>query len=109
MIDTDKIIDMINHWLATPANSYFGQSYGSDLKSLLLQELSMVSADKLLDKLRRDIPILSQLSESELSIYTISEGFETVKVYLSVGNIAIYLGQANTGTAEQDFYDTRSK
>ena len=45
MILPEHIIAMLNHWLQTPANGYFGSSYGADLNSLLLRPLSTATAD----------------------------------------------------------------
>ncbi|WP_230657796.1 hypothetical protein [Psychrobacter sp. I-STPA10] len=108
MIGTQTVINMINHWLDTPVNSYFGQGYGADLRSMLLQELSSTKADELLIKLRQDIPLLNQFDDSSLSVHSETVGFDTVKVYLSVGSIDIYLGDS-TDTINQDYYDTRAQ
>lgn len=107
-MDAQTIVGMIEHWLNTPVNGYFGQSYGADINSMLLQDLSSANADELIAKLKRDIPILTQLGEGGLSIETESVGFDGLKIYLFVGNIPIYLGQT-TDSMNQDFYDTRAQ
>lgn len=109
MIDGDKIKAMIEHWLSTPPNGYFAQSYGADVRNLLLRDLSSANADKLLKKLRRDIPLMDQLDDSQLSIGTEQIGFDQLHVYLIVGNINIKLGESKPQTADQDFYDVRAQ
>ena len=109
MIDAAKIKAMVNHWLNTPPNGYFGQSYGADMRNMLLRELSSDNADALLKNLRRDIPLIDQLDDSQLSIDTITEGFDRLYVYLFIGNIAIHLGEAKTENSNQDYYDVRAQ
>lgn len=109
MIDAQKIKAMINHWLATPPNGYFGQSYGADVRNMLLRELSTDNADKLLAKLRRDIPLMNQLDDSQLSISTTTAGFDQLYVYLRVGGINIELGESTTETVDQDYYNVRAQ
>lgn len=109
MIDALKIKAMVTHWLKTPPNGYFGQSYGADVRNMLLRELSSDNADALLRKLRLDIPLLNQLDDSQLSIDTITEGFDKLYVYLLIGNIAINLGEAKTENSDQDYYDVRAQ
>jgi hypothetical protein len=109
MIDAAKIKAMVNHWLETPPNGYFTQSYGADVRSMLLRELSSDNADALLDKLRRDIPLMAQLDSNQLSIDSETDGFDKVYVYLFIGNIAINLGETKTQTSDQDYYDVRAK
>lgn len=109
MIDPQKIKAMIDHWLATPPNGYFGQSYGADVRNMLLRELSTDNADKLLAQLRRDIPLMNQLDDSQLSISTTTAGFDQLYVYLRVGGINIELGESTTETVDQDYYNVRAQ
>ncbi len=109
MIDAPKIKNMIDHWLATPPNGYFGQSYGADVRNMLLRELSTDNADGFLAQLRRDIPLLNQLNDSQLSINTATAGFDKLYVYLSVGGIDIELGESTTETIDQDYYNVRAQ
>lgn len=108
-IEATDIKNMVEHWLATPPHGYFGQGYGADVRSMLLRELSADNADNLLKKLRLDIPILNQLSENQLSINTLADGFDKLYVYLNIGNINIELGEAKTETSNQDFYNVRAQ
>lgn len=109
MIDAEKIKAMVKHWLDTPPNGYFGQSYGAVVRNMLLRDLSSDNADKLLEKLRRDIPLLAQLDDSQLSINTETRDFDKLYVYLFIGNIAIDLGEAKTENSDQDYYDVRAQ
>ncbi|MDN5565898.1 MAG: hypothetical protein L0G25_03770 [Psychrobacter sp.] len=83
MIDEQKITAMVTHWLETPPNSYFGQGYGADVRSMLLQKLSSDNADALLKKLRLDILLMATLDDSQLNISTATDGFDKVYTYLS--------------------------
>ncbi len=109
MIDATKIKTMVNHWLNTPPNGYFGQSYGADVRNMLLRELSSDNADNLLKKLRQDIPLIAQLDDSQISINTETRDFDKLYVYLFIGNIAIDLGEAKTENSDQDYYDVRAQ
>lgn len=109
MIDAVKIKAMIEHWMAAPPNGYFGQSYGADVRNMLLRELSTDNADNLLAQLRRDIPLLNGLDDSQLSIDTATADFDKIYVYLRVGGIAISLGESQTQTVDQDYYDVRAQ
>lgn len=109
MIDAAKIKAMVNHWLNTPPNGYFGQSYGADVRNMLLRELTSDNADNLLKKLRQDIPLIAQLDDSQLSIDTETRDFDKLYVYLFIGNIAIDLGEAKTENSDQDYYDVRAQ
>lgn len=108
MIDSNDVRRMVDHWLKAPPNGYFAQGYGSDEKAMLLQELSADNADAFLAKLRQDIPLLANLGDDQLGIETESVGFDTLKVYLIIGNIAISLNEPSTDTLNQDFYDVRA-
>lgn len=109
MIDSTDIKAMVLHWLSTPPNGYFGQSYGADVRAMLLRELSADNADALLKKLRLDIPILNGLNENQLSVSTTTTGFDKINVYLNIGSIDIELGEAKIETSQQDYYDVRAQ
>lgn len=83
--------EMIIHWLNTPVNSYYGQSYGADLASLLLMPMTSRTADQLLDKLKRDIPLFANLDSDQLSIRELSIGHDKKQIVLALGNIYIPL------------------
>lgn len=94
MIDYPKIMAMIEHWLESEINGYFGSDYGPDFNSLFLAPLSAPVANNFIEKMKSDIPILKQLSADQLQLWSQDEGFETKVIYLHVGNqIAINLNQ----------------
>lgn len=97
MIITKHVIAMIEHWLTTPPNAYFGSSYGADLNGLLLRPLTSTIADSFIAKMKTDLPILSNLSSDQLALYTTTQGFEKKIIVLSVGDITLDL----THIAEQ--------
>ena len=109
MINANDVRRMIDHWLSTPPNGYFAQSYGADVKIMLLRELSSSNADALLEKLKQDIPLLKQLDDDQLRIETETVDFDRLNVYLMVGEIAIMLSEPQTQTTDQDFYDVRAQ
>lgn len=60
---------MVLHWLNTPAGSYLGSSYGSNIKNTLQRPASNTDADEVLAKLRRDIPLLDALPAGSVNVY----------------------------------------
>ena len=111
MILPEHIIAMLNHWLQTPANGYFGSSYGADLNSLLLRPLSTPTADIFIQKLKRDVPILNDL---DLGISSSDAGFERKQIYLTIGTqklINLSQFQQNTNTRfnqNEEFVDAKA-
>jgi hypothetical protein len=96
MITTQKITNMLEHWLSLEAYSIFGSSYGADTSQLLLTPLSAPVANEFIAKMKRDIPILNQLSSDQLSIQSQTEGFEVRRIYIQFGEILIDLGAPRT-------------
>lgn len=109
MIDAPAVKAMVVHWLATPPNGYFGSGYGADVRTMLLRDLSADSADALLKKLRRDLPLLDQFSDQQLRIETAVSGHDSLYVYLMIGAIQIALGDSKPETTDQDYYDVRAQ
>lgn len=109
MIDAAKVKAMVEHWLATPPNGYFGSGYGADIRTMLLRDLSADSADALLKKLRTDIPLLDQFSDNQLRVETTISGHDSLYVYLMIGAIQFTLGESTTETLDQDYYDVRAQ
>lgn len=104
-ISGGDILDMITHWLNTPVNGYFGSGYGADLASLLLRPQSQPVADKFLEKLRRDVPIVADLKDSQLSIQSENVGFEKKIIYLVIGKISINLNEVSERVAAGETFD----
>ncbi len=80
---------MIEHWMATPPNGYIGVSYGRNPRQLLQQPLDENTADQYLGWMREDIPILKQISDSDLSIATEVINFDTKIHYIKIGNVLL--------------------
>lgn len=105
MIKTQHIVNMINHWLATPPNGYFAQGYGCNVKEQLLQNLSAFTADAFIAKMKQDIPVLQQLNDDQLSIVTNTVDFERVQVFIQLGTVFIEVKPAIDNYVNQDFYN----
>ena len=111
MILPEHIIAMLNHWLQTPVNGYFGSSYGADLNSLLLRPLSTATADIFIQKLKRDVPILNDL---DLGVSSSNTGFERKQIYLTIGtknliNLSQVQQRANTRfNPNEEFVDANA-
>lgn len=63
-----EIQDMIRHHLRCPPNGYLGSGYGTDLPAELQRPLSGDYADRIIDKLIDDVPILSVLPSDAISL-----------------------------------------
>ena len=108
-IRTQDILPMIEDWLRTPVHTHFGSSYGADLASLLLRQLSAPIADEFLAKLKRDVPILAELSADQLSLVSENIGFEQKQIYLQLGQVAINLNDiADQQSAAGETFDVEA-
>lgn len=85
----EDIKRMIEHWLATKPNGYIGVSYGRELQQLLLKPMTEDSADTLLRWMKADIPILKQLSDSDLMVVSEDLTFEKKRFFIQIGTILI--------------------
>lgn len=105
MIDTADVLQMIDHWLSTPVGHYFGSSYGVDWSFMTLHAMTQSNADKFLNKMKADIPVLASLDNDQLSIVERPDPdypFEREQVLLRLGQINIplappKLNQGQTG------------
>lgn len=61
---------MIEHWLQTPAGSYYGSSYGSNIKNTLQRPMQDREADEVIRKMTEDIPILQMLPAGSVNLYS---------------------------------------
>lgn len=110
MINVDQVKRMIEHWLATPVNGYFYQSYGSTVKEQLLKNQSAFLADQFLEKMKKDIPILQQLPSEQLNLVSQTQGFDGVVVYVQLGYILIEVGKTSHQVdLNQDYYDVTAR
>lgn len=92
-ITRSDVLPMIEDWLYTPVNGFFGSSYGADLPSLLLRNQSDLAADVFIEKMKTDLPILRQLDSNQLALFAENEGFERKRIYLQIFDISIDLNQ----------------
>ncbi len=80
---------MVRHWLATPVNSYLGSDYGFDKHALLFTPLTMNTADEMITKLRRDVPVLAMLPSDAINLYSIPLSPDKLHFILEIGDIAL--------------------
>lgn len=85
----EDIKRMIEHWLATPPNGYIGVNYGRELHELLFKPMTDESADKLLEWMKADMPILKQLGDSDLKVVSEDITFEKKRFFIQIGSILI--------------------
>ena len=110
MIDEQLVKGMIEHWLTTPPNSYYGLSYGADIMPLLMQPLSMLVADSFMAKMKTDIPVLQKLSADALSLRAENIGFDKKMIYIQLGTILIEMGESiQTETTTGGTFDANAK
>lgn len=93
------LVEMVRHWINTPAGSYLGSSYGNPIKNTLQRPMSDVGADEVLEKMRIDLPVLSILPSSAVNIYAYPspERVDGVEMVVEVGGELISLGGASNG------------
>ncbi len=68
LINYEFIAKQLAHWLNCPPNGYLGSDYGIDLKQYLHKPMNTFEADKIIAKMRVDIPVLSLLPENSINI-----------------------------------------
>lgn len=83
-ITATDIQRMVSHWLGCPPNGYLGSGFGSSVQDLLMTPLSSGLADSVLDKLRQDIPIISQLPPGAVNLYYQENGPDKLKLFIEV-------------------------
>ncbi len=60
----EAVLGMVEHWLQTPPDGYLGQSYGQSIRDLLQKAMSTNDGDIIIQKMKRDIPILQRFPNS---------------------------------------------
>lgn len=111
MINAKDIEGMIDHWLRTKPNGYRGSSYGAPLEELRLNAQTASVANEFIAKMKRDIPILNQLSSDQFGVFFSNVGFETRRIALKVGTIQIDLSTVdqNSQSSSGDTYNANAK
>ena len=69
VVNTDEIAGMIEDWLMTPPNGYLGSDYGCDIKALLHLPVEGIAVDAFIEKMIKDIEILSVLPSDSVNVY----------------------------------------
>ena len=85
------ISDMVRHWLQTPVGGYLGSDYGSDIKALLFTPNAAVNADAVIDKLRKDVPILQMLPDGSVNIYAQQSAPDKLEFFIEVAGQVIQI------------------
>lgn len=85
------IAGMVQHWLNTPAGSYLGSDYGSNLKDLLQRPNSDGAANAVIDKLRFDIPLIQSLPMGSVNIYSVATGADKTNFVIEVAGQSIQI------------------
>lgn len=91
MLNKKDIQGMLNHWLTTKPNGYFGSDYGCPLQELLLKRQSEKVQDSFFAKMRKDIPIISKLENQQINLFEHNAGYERKNLYLQVGEVFLNL------------------
>lgn len=86
-INADDIQHMITHWLSTPPNGYLGSDYGSDAKSLLQKALHSGIADAFIEKMKKDLPILSVIPQENIALYSVPEPPDKLHLFIAIAGI----------------------
>lgn len=84
------IAEMVKHWLATPVEGYLGSPYGSDVRSLLQRPQNDASAFReFMQKMFKDLPVLSMLPDGAVRAYTSRDGSERMKLIVDVAGTLV--------------------
>lgn len=93
VVNALEIQDMVTHWLSTPPNGYLGSDYGSGLQELLQTPLSSGMADRLIDKLLIDVPVLGALPSGTVNMYMEQKGNDRANLFITVYDSMIPVGE----------------
>lgn len=84
------ITEMVKHWLTTPPEGYLGSPYGADVKSLLQRPQGDQSAFRaFMQKMYKDLPVLSVLPEGSVTAYMKRDGTEQAKLVINVAGTLV--------------------
>lgn len=84
-VTSDEIVDMVRHWLKTPIGSYLGSDYGYD--PVLFLPLSN-SGREIIQKLKKDIPILGSVSDN-IELFSIPVSPDKTQVYIQIADVTV--------------------
>lgn len=67
-ITANDVQGMVSHWLGCRPNGYLGSGYGSGVRDLLQTPLHGGGADRLVAKLRDDVPIIAAMPADAVNV-----------------------------------------
>lgn len=88
---------MVSHWLGCPPNGYLGSGYGSSVEELVQSPLEGQTADRLIAKLRADIPIVGRLPQEAVNVFAEREQPDRLNLFIQVGSSQVAVGAAGEG------------
>ncbi|MCH2003627.1 MULTISPECIES: hypothetical protein [Acinetobacter] len=99
-----EIAEILEHWNATPANSYRGSGYGENHNRLLFQPMSIDLADQTLNKIKKDIPLFANLPSDTIQVVSEDLGNDKKQIYLAVGTALIPLATSDQSNYSGDMF-----
>lgn len=93
LVTSTEIIDMVTHWVSTKPNTFFGSDYGgfAMIKELLQKPMLSASANAIINKMKKDVPILSVMPKNMINIYMEDKegSFDRKIIYIEVGDTIV--------------------
>ncbi|MDF0506518.1 hypothetical protein POK33_37835 [Burkholderia cenocepacia] len=83
---------MVSHWLETPVNGYLGSGYGNNVRDMLQSPQRTGGADAVLNKLKKDVPLLGALPRSAVNMYAVDTGPDKRRYFIEVAGQSVELG-----------------
>jgi hypothetical protein len=99
-LTADDVQGMVTHWLRTDPNGYLGSGYGAPVADLLQTPMASGRAEAFLDKLRTDVPILAQLPEDAVNLYSRPREPDRIDFFIEVSGALIRVGDEQTVAAD---------
>lgn len=91
---------MVTHWLGCPTNGYLGSRYGSNLPGLLQEPQSGPAADRFIDKLRVDVPLVASRPDI-VEVAAIPRGVDKLDIGIDVMGTFIILSEGERDGVSQ--------
>lgn len=88
-ITSADLADMVGHWLGCPPNGYLGQSYGSDMKSILQTPMASGRVDDQIEKCRVDVPLASRVGPGGINVYAYDAAMDRKVVVFEVAGALV--------------------
>lgn len=97
LVTADEIVDMVTHWLQTMPNTFLGSDYGGVgiIKEILHKSMRSAVANSIIEKMKKDIPILSVMPSGMINIYMQDKAGrnDTKVLYIDVASNVITVDQ----------------